>query len=159
MKFKLAFLLFLAFSCSVSAQKMDIVSRDLTIFVNQIPYPPALKDKRVSTVTMLKLSVQNGTIVDMSLSDSADSLYRQAFDLAKRKLNTSVIEQNLKSSRITNADILALICVSVRSKGDLISFKDDQSYKISRFNGKSFAGEAVMLPLINPVITIIIDSR
>lgn len=154
----LSFLLLLAFSYRVSAQKMDAISKDLTIFISQISYPPALKAKRISTLTTLKMSVQNGVITDISLSDSADSLYKQAFELAKQKLNTRDIEQNLKTNKIDKADILTLICVSVRGNNDLIALKDRQSYKLNKFNGKDFIGMATILPPINPFITIISDS-
>lgn len=159
MKFKLTFFLLLIFSCSVSAQKMDVISKDLTVFISQIPYPLVLTNKQESTVTMLKLSVENGIITDFSLSDSADSLYQQAFELAKNKFNKNDIEQNLKINHIVKADILAFICVSVMGNSYVLSIKDKQTYKMNKFNGKYFVGEAIMLPPINPFIRVIDDHR
>jgi hypothetical protein len=118
-------------------------------FNRTFEYPIELQRVRKPIICLIKVEVDSAkNILDMQLSDSADSVMRVQFDKHKRELNTKPLLNYLKSIYKGNNCTTYIIPLSFAMFRKQVSnqvVKLETYYNYSRFSGKFLTGKIIFL--------------
>lgn len=119
--------------------------------VSYLQYPDSLKKNKIPVITILKIDInETGTVKDMELSDSADSIFKKTFIENKKFLDIGAIAKYVKHEKLKNAVLLLPIRLYIFGNETV---NINLLNKTMRFQGLNFKGKAVILPPLDNVFT------
>ena len=146
----------LTFNNTVSAQQRDAIGTFKLSFMKVFNYPQLMRDSCISTAAIIRITKVK-TRLCITLSDSANELFKQELEKVSSKLNTSGIVKMLKNSKKDNCILIPVYfsldadyCTNQISISVLAS-------KYNRFNGQYFTGnciisEPIIVRISRPII-------
>ncbi len=109
-------------------------------FIKTIHYPVYLKNSCTPVFTNLLIDIsENGSIRDLSISDSAPALFKDEFENEKAKLNIQLLEKIIAQRKLKNCGIIIPIFYVYGQDYCTNSFADFRSNGYFTFESKSLS--------------------
>ncbi len=102
----------------------------------------------------LKIEVDKMKVVDITLSDGVDSLYKTSLIEELKKIDVTPLFNYLRQHNLTSSVFLKKLTYLIKSPSCLTQFLEESQVKnFLRFNGKEFIGSSIWLEPTEMVIT------
>ena|ERR1700744_974531 len=143
---------FVIISGNALAQTTDSLLTDFgNSITKKLVYPNELITRCEPTFAILKMRVDNqGEIVDMKLSDSANPLFVVEWLSKIKNINTGPLKKYIKQYAISNTTVLLPINYTFSTKScSIMNIDQNSNLRLFLFEGNPVKGVYYMLPPVN----------
>lgn len=151
-------IIFVGSKCIAQDNSKNYYKQFTQSFVSTVDYPVDMIRNCIPTVCLVKIQTDSSrNVLDMQLSDSADSLLNVEFKHSKQKLNVILIKKYLKAEygkADCNTYIIPLSYSLHQMPCPAMSINITTLYKYSKFDGKFLNGNVIFLDPIYSEIAV-----